>query len=61
MSRTSYLLLFLLSAALSLSACGNKGPLVMPDKPQDQQGEKKDPPADPAKPAEKTGDATHPR
>jgi predicted small lipoprotein YifL len=53
----------LLVFAFALSACGNKGPLVLPDKPQEQQ-EKKNPPADtvpvPA-PAAKTGDATHPR
>lgn len=27
------LLLFPIAAALALSACGNKGPLVLPDKP----------------------------
>jgi predicted small lipoprotein YifL len=49
--QTPRLVLFMIAAALALSACGNKGPLVLPEKPAGQA-----PASDEAQPA--TGDAT---
>jgi len=47
-----------LATALALSACGNKGPLVLPDKTPEQQQQdkdkKKDQLANGAQPAQKT-------
>jgi predicted small lipoprotein YifL len=47
------MLLVLSVLAFALSACGNKGPLVLPDKPQEQQDKekKKDAPAGATAPA----------
>ena len=50
-------LLLSLLIASSLAACGNKGPLVLPDQPA-QQDKDKDKPAGTAQPtAPKSGDA----
>jgi len=49
--RSIALALFVLAA---LSACGNKGPLVLPDKAPEQQDKKKDPPANDTQPVQKT-------
>jgi predicted small lipoprotein YifL len=53
MLRMPALLLFVLT--LALAGCGNKGPLVLPDKTPEQQQQdkdkKKDQPADAAQPA----------
>ncbi len=57
MSRKPLLILLVTVIALTLAACGNKGPLVLPDKPQEQQDKdkKKDAPA--TQPDAKAGDA----
>lgn len=47
------LLLFPIAAALALSACGNKGPLVLPDKPAESAT-----PADEGTPASQPPPAT---
>ena len=59
MSRPASLLLVLSVLAFALSACGNKGPLVLPDKPQEQQDKekKKDLPASATAPAATSADA----
>ena len=59
MSRPASLLLVLSVLAFALSACGNKGPLVLPDKPQEQQDKekKKDSPASATAPAATSADA----
>jgi len=59
MSRKLFLILFVTTIALALAACGNKGPLILPDKPQEQQDKdkKKDVPTNTAQPAAKAGDA----
>lgn len=56
MPSTLRVLLFAAVIATPLAACGNKGPLVLPDKPQEQQDKdkKKDQPATSAQPAQKT-------
>ena len=56
MSSTLRVFLFAAVIAAPLAACGNKGPLVLPDKPQEQQDKdkKKDQPANVAPPAPKT-------
>ncbi|HEX7916192.1 LPS translocon maturation chaperone LptM [Rudaea sp.] len=56
MSSTLRVLLLAAIFALAVAACGNKGPLVLPDKPQEQQDKdkKKDQPANTAQPAQKT-------
>ena len=56
MSRPASLLLVLSVLAFALSACGNKGPLVLPDKPQDKE-KKKDSPASATAPAATSADA----
>jgi len=56
MSSTLRVLLLAAVIAAPLAACGNKGPLVLPDKPQEQQdkdSKKKDQPANFAQPAQK--------
>lgn len=54
MSSMLRVLLFAAVIAAPLAACGNKGPLVLPDKPQEQQDkDKKDQPANVAQPAQK--------
>jgi predicted small lipoprotein YifL len=53
MSSTLRVLLFAAVIAAPLAACGNKGPLVLPDK-QEQQDKKKDQPANGVPPAQKT-------
>ena len=55
MSSTLRVLLFAAVIAAPLAACGNKGPLVLPDKPEEQQDKdkKKDQPANVAQPAQK--------
>ena len=59
MSRKLFPILLVTAFALALAACGNKGPLILPDKPQEQQDKdkKKDAPANTAQPAAKAGDA----
>ncbi|MBS0516558.1 MAG: lipoprotein [Proteobacteria bacterium] len=60
MSHALRLTSLVLAAALALSACGNKGPLVLPDKtPEQQQGKdkQKDQPASAPAPAARSGDA----
>lgn len=54
-------ILLVTAIALALAACGNKGPLVLPDKPQEQpdKDKKKDASANPAPPAARAGDATN--
>lgn len=57
MSSTLRLLLFAAVIAVPLAACGNKGPLVLPDKTPEQQQkdkDKKNSPANAAQPAPKT-------
>ena len=58
-------LLFVAVIAAPLAACGNKGPLVLPDKTPEQQQQdkdkKKDQPATAPQPAAKAGDAASPR
>ena len=56
MSSTLRVLLLAAVIAAPLAACGNKGPLVLPDKPQEQpdKEKKKDLPANTAQPAQKT-------
>lgn len=53
--------LLVTAIALALAACGNKGPLVLPDKPQEQQDKdkKKDTPANAAQPDAKPADAAN--
>lgn len=55
MSRTLRSVLFVSSLSLALAACGNKGPLVLPDKAPEQQDKdkKKDQPANATQPAPK--------
>lgn len=59
MSHTLRSFLLASAVAFALTACGNKGPLVLPDKPQEQQDKdkKKDAPANTAQPAAQAGDA----
>lgn len=63
MHRTLRLALFVSFVCFALTACGNKGPLVLPDKTAEQQQQdkdkKKDQPANAAQPAAKSGDATN--
>ena len=56
MSSTLRVLLLAAVIAAPLAACGNKGPLVLPDKPQEQpdKEKKKDQSANTAQPAQKT-------
>jgi len=57
MLHTLRLLLLVSFIAAALAACGNKGPLVLPDKTpeqQDKDSKKKEPPAGPAQPAAQT-------
>lgn len=51
---TASLALPLLAATLALSACGNKGPLVLPDKPKPADTVAPTTPATPAAPAATT-------
>lgn len=57
------LVLIVAATALALGACGNKGPLVLPDKApaQPDDGKPKDRAAKTATPAAAAADATHPR
>lgn len=61
MSRKPSLFLLVSAIAFTLAACGNKGPLVLPDKtqePQDKAG-KKDSPASVPQPATQAGGAAN--
>jgi predicted small lipoprotein YifL len=59
MSHALRSILLVSAVAFALAACGNKGPLVLPDKPQEQQDKdkKKDQPANAPQAAAKAGDA----
>lgn len=59
------LTLLSIAAALALSGCGNKGPLVLPDAPDEAEApvapdEGTEPAADAGTPAEDAGSATEP-
>lgn len=61
MSHALRSILLVSAIAFALTACGNKGPLVLPDKTAEQQQQdkdkKKDQPTNAAQPAAKSGDA----
>ena len=58
MSRKLFLILLVTAIALALAACGNKGPLILPDKPQEQQDkDKKNDASNATQPAAQAGDA----
>ncbi|MBS0582278.1 MAG: lipoprotein [Proteobacteria bacterium] len=59
MSSTLRVLLLASVVVATLAACGNKGPLVLPDKTPEQQDKdkQKDQPANAPQPATKAGDA----
>lgn len=58
MSSTLRVLLFASVVAATLAACGNKGPLVLPDKTPERQDKdkQKDQPANAPQAAKKAGD-----